>query len=261
MLILGLAYDEEDGDFVFTRVSKRTKTAPAELEPAPAPAPPPKKSKKVKEKEKERDEELVATVKKTRGRKMSFSTPKEDEDIISVPKKRKTTRSSTGQNQNGESSSTVQSSIETGDNHDVDLIGSSSLHEANSSNVDSSKQGTIITLPFSDTPVAARNREMRKKGTGVRRSSLGRRGRRASSLIDNGHSAIPHREVETSDFYKHIEAEGLSEPRRMKQVLTWNGERSLGDKPSHGNPDRTEQQASLAGEDEVPWSEILKLTN
>ena len=70
------------------------------------------------------------------------------------------------------------------------------------------------------------------------------RGRRASSLIENGHSAIPHREVESSEFYKHIEAGGLSEPRRMKQLLTWTGERALGDKPSHGDPDSA---AHLAG--------------
>lgn len=90
-----------------------------------------------------------------------------------------------------------------------------------------------IALPFSDTPIINRNKEMRRK-TGGRRSSLGMRGRRASSLIDNGHSAIPHREVDPSDFYKHIEAEGLSEPRRMKQLLTWCGERALSEKPPLG---------------------------
>ncbi|KAF3058269.1 Kinetochore protein mis13 [Daldinia childiae] len=63
-----------------------------------------------------------------------------------------------------------------------------------------------------------RNKEMRRK-TGARRSSLGMRGRRASSLIDNGHSAIPHKAVDPAEFYKHIEAD-LMEPRRMKQLLT-----------------------------------------
>lgn len=91
-----------------------------------------------------------------------------------------------------------------------------------------------IALPFSDTPIINRNKEMRRK-TGGRRSSLGMRGRRASSLIDSGHSAIPHREVDTSEFYKHIEAEGLTEPRRMKQLLTWCGERALSAKPPLGS--------------------------
>jgi len=102
---------------------------------------------------------------------------------------------------------------------------------------ESSYQSQQIVLPLSDTPVINRNKEFRKKGgaSGTRRSSLGMRGRRASSLIDNGHSAIPHREVDPSEFYKYIEAEGLSEPRRMRQLLTWCGERALSEKPPHGS--------------------------
>lgn len=49
---------------------------------------------------------------------------------------------------------------------------------------------TKIALPFADTPVIRRNKAMRegKSGKGERRSSLGLRGRRASSLIDSGTS-------------------------------------------------------------------------
>ena len=50
---------------------------------------------------------------------------------------------------------------------------------------------TKIALPFADTPIIRRNQEMRKgiaSGHGKRRSSLGMRGRRASSLIDTGKS-------------------------------------------------------------------------
>lgn len=44
-----------------------------------------------------------------------------------------------------------------------------------------------IALPFADTPVIRRNKEMRKSSAdGSRRSSSGMRGRRASSLIDEG---------------------------------------------------------------------------
>ena len=53
------------------------------------------------------------------------------------------------------------------------------------------QQGTKITLPMADTPVMQRNKEMRtaaKSEKGNRRSSLGMRGRRASSLIDSGAS-------------------------------------------------------------------------
>lgn len=107
---------------------------------------------------------------------------------------------------------------------------------------------TKIALPFSDTPINNRNKEFRKKGGagagGARRSSITMRGRRASSLIENGQSAIPHKEVDPSEFFKHIEAEVQSEPRRMKQLLTWCGERALSEKPPHG----TTAPAVLGGE-------------
>lgn len=50
--------------------------------------------------------------------------------------------------------------------------------------------GTKVALPAADTPVIQRNKELRgaKSAKGRRRSSLGMRGRRASSLIDSGAS-------------------------------------------------------------------------
>lgn len=102
----------------------------------------------------------------------------------------------------------------------------------------------------------ARNKEMRKKaaeGGGAsgsrsssngssngsnnhRRSSLGTRGRRASSLMESGQTAIPHRDLDAQDFYKHIASDGLLEPLRMKTLLTWCGERALPAKPKQGVP-------------------------
>lgn len=114
-----------------------------------------------------------------------------------------------------------------------------------------------ITLPFSDTPINNRNKEFRKKGGGGgggRRSSMSMRGRRASSLIESGHSAIPHREVDTSEFFKHIEAEGLSEPRRMMQLLTWCAERALSEKPKIGT---VGANAVLGGESESSLQVML----
>ncbi|KAL8364180.1 hypothetical protein RB601_009768 [Gaeumannomyces tritici] len=111
--------------------------------------------------------------------------------------------------------------------------------------------GRKIALPFSDTPIMDRNKELRKKGAASgRRSSLGMRGRRASSLIENGHSAIPHREVDPADFYKHI-AEGLMEPRRMKQLLTWCGERALLERPPHGSVNSNEILGARAIQDQL----------
>lgn len=55
---------------------------------------------------------------------------------------------------------------------------------------DESHSATKIALPFADTPVISRNKAMRegKSGKSERRSSMGLRGRRASSLIDSGTS-------------------------------------------------------------------------
>ena len=153
------------------------------------------------------------------------------------------------------------------------------------------RDGTKIALPFADTPVIRRNKEMRKENKSKhRRSSTGLRGRRASSLIDSGTSnggvlfrtysskrvsksaskssrftsllsdeeltplpkgekerhanivnitAVPHAEVDSGDFYKHIE-QSLPEPRRMKQLLTWNGTRMLPEKVNGGAGDASE---------------------
>lgn len=44
-------------------------------------------------------------------------------------------------------------------------------------------------------------------------------------------TAIPHAEVPTSEFYKHISAD-LTEPRRMRCLLGWCGTRVLPSKPA-----------------------------
>lgn len=112
---------------------------------------------------------------------------------------------------------------------------------------------TLIALPFADTPIIKRNKEMRKASADTnRRSSSGMRGKRASSLIDEGRgngeclkvdnrvrvatcanaisTALPHVEVPTSEFFKHISAD-LTEPRRMRCLLGWCGSRALPPKP------------------------------
>ncbi|KAJ5793463.1 hypothetical protein N7457_000062 [Penicillium paradoxum] len=121
--------------------------------------------------------------------------------------------------------------------------------------------GTKVALPVADTPVIQRNKEFRggkgdKGDRGRRRSSLGMRGRRASSLIDSGTSnALPHREVGTADFYKHIADDGLPEPRRMRQLLIWCATRAIGEKPSGGS-NSDDQSARLAAR--VIQEEILR---
>ena len=57
--------------------------------------------------------------------------------------------------------------------------------------------------------------------------------------------ALPHHEVDTADFYKHIESEGSSEPRRMRQLLIWCATRAMGEKPSGLRSE--DESARLAG--------------
>jgi kinetochore protein Mis13/DSN1 len=135
------------------------------------------------------------------------------------------------------------------DDDDVAVVGDADTTNENDisrtpPSSESAAHHQTIALPFSDTPIINRNKELRRKN-GQRRSSVGMRGRRASSLIDNGHSALPHREVDSAEFYKHIEAEGLPEPRRMRQLLMWCGERALSEKPPHGSANSS---ALLGGE-------------
>ncbi|KAF5097872.1 hypothetical protein D0Z00_002245 [Geotrichum galactomycetum] len=82
-----------------------------------------------------------------------------------------------------------------------------------------------IALPLSDTPIINKNKEMRKQKSGVRRSSLGNRGKRASS-IGNGFVAVPHSAVSPQEFYKHLDG-SMPEPHRMKQLLLWSLKRVM----------------------------------
>lgn len=228
MLICFVAYEEEDGDFIFTR-SKRTKTVPeAKPKPEPAPAPSSRRTRQSLERD------HGASSPKPARRKTNLATPSQDKENP-VATKRGTRRRSQQRSIDESTEGEARNHSTRTDHDSIDMVGESA-GDTNNGTADGSKS-TVISLPFTDTPVMNRNKELRKKGSNVRRSSLGMRGRRASSLIDNGHNAIPHREVATADFYKHIEAEGLSEPRRMKQLLTWTGERALGPKTSHGDVD------------------------
>lgn len=78
-----------------------------------------------------------------------------------------------------------------------------------------------VILPVSDSPVNRRNKEFR----GDRRTSLGNRGKRVSS-IGNGFVAVPHDDVPVEEFYKHFD-QSMPEPHRMRQLLIWCGKRVL----------------------------------
>lgn len=271
-------FDEQDGDFHFTRgsKSKRVKNAQPEpeLEPEPetaplpvkksgrgrptkartsttAPAPTPAKEPPVKK--------TAASSKPNTRRTAGLDVVEEDEPQLGAPAPKRTTRrstrNSTHSTEQEQDKPIPKRSFKPASRpapvreeaHD-DAEGSEPMEIERQSTpraLNDSVESAKIALPISDTPVINRNKEMRKKGGGNRRSSTGMRGRRASSLIESGHNAIPHREVDTAEFYKHIESEGLMEPRRMKQLLTWCGERALSEKPPHG---KTGSNAVLGGE-------------
>ncbi|CAH0053082.1 unnamed protein product [Clonostachys solani] len=251
---------EQDGDFMFVRETKRVKTE--EPEPPkragrgrPPKGRPPKEAKVIAEIP---EEEATPVVTKSTTRKSTRR--KASEDVMPeepAPKIQKTTTRR----------STRHASEDVAV---VEEVRAERTHTNGASNGRGRKKGkptkaargpemvpvqeqavqsAQITLPMSDTPIINRNKEMRKKGSN-RRSSLGSRGRRASSLIESGQTAIPHREVNPAEFYKHIE-EGLTETRRMKQLLTWCGERALAVKPAHGTKNSSIIHGARAIQDQL----------
>ncbi|KAI4796289.1 hypothetical protein E4T45_12019 [Aureobasidium sp. EXF-8846] len=59
---------------------------------------------------------------------------------------------------------------------------------------------------------------------------------------DSMDTALPHNEVETNEFYKHI-SQDLVEPKRMRQLLLWCGHRALPEKSVGGQTDAAETAA------------------
>lgn len=312
------AYEEQDDGFAFSRTrSKRGKAKEAEPEPAPAQAAQP-------EPEQEPQPKPAPTTQKKRTRKTLPTTPESDRD--NAPKRRRSKRLS------GENEQAQDDPFSGGQAREISMPPPRSTPgaqvveheqsplvaqdpEAQKLHVEKKRRVTKIALPFADTPIIRRNKEMRKNSAEQhRRSSSGMRGRRASSLIDAGTSngeytsipqssdwasldhltccaaldlnveaaetaptavfpapsevvvkpeeaqsqtvediladilgltAVPHAEVETSEFYKHI-SQDLTEPRRMRQLLMWCGHRALPEKP-RGNMDKDEANAIHAG--------------
>jgi kinetochore protein Mis13/DSN1 len=77
---------------------------------------------------------------------------------------------------------------------------------------------TKIALPFADTPIIKRNKEMRKASAdSSRRSSTGMRGRRASSLIDEGRGSGKF----TFSLYSRVDTRFSLECVRWTALLTF----------------------------------------
>ncbi|RPA85269.1 Mtw1 kinetochore complex [Ascobolus immersus RN42] len=127
-----------------------------------------------------------------------------------------------------------------------------------------SDASTTVAVLNHETPVIRRNQKFRDKTGGQRRSSIGMRGRRASSLMDSGVIAEPHDEISHEEFYKHIEAEQI-EPRRLRQLLVWCGKRALTatPEPKRSKADRVAHQRARLVQEEILKSLIDRpdLTN
>lgn len=231
--ILGAPDYENDDDFQFVRMSKKVKAEASEPTRRSGRGRPSRGGAN-KESSPEPPAENEATTtrrKSTRRKAAAESLPGEPQPKVPKKGSRKGTRGVVDDEQGtGQAAENGASRDHGGRKGKATARPAASIFDSPQAPVESAK----IALPMSDTPIINRNKEMRKKGTGNRRSSLGSRGRRASSLIENGQAALPHREVKPAEFYKHIAADGLTEPRRMKQLLTWCGERALSEKPPHG---------------------------
>ncbi|GAM87908.1 hypothetical protein ANO11243_059360 [Dothideomycetidae sp. 11243] len=223
------AYEEVDDGFSFSR--SRTKRGAAKVD-APEP---------LKPAQEQRPSETNTTQAKKRSRKTLPTTPERDD----APKPRRSKRLS-GENEDNTAgledpftNQAERTATQTRPTTASRLAATAARDESPAlpNGVQAERihvpkrRETKIGLVFSETPVIRRNKAMRQTShDSNRRSSAGLRGKRASSLIDTGaSSAMPHTEVLTEDFYKHI-GQSILEPRRMKQLLVWCGNRALGEK-------------------------------
>ena len=191
-------YDEEDDGFAFTRTrSKRAKAALATKPVEPV-------AEEVHE-----EASRPATTKKTRKKSLGSVETKPAKKAESESKPRRSTRNSGDKilveplpvevkkrrpkekappkpaPGEADEPEPLRADAEAADS--VDIIQSTSQVQVHP--MEGTNDVTKIALPFADTPIIRRNKEMRKGGgDGSRRSSLGMRGRRASSLIDSGKS-------------------------------------------------------------------------
>jgi kinetochore protein Mis13/DSN1 len=195
------AYDEDDDGFQFSRrTSKRTSKAQAV--PEPIPEEPPVKSARAQD---------PLPAKPTARRKKTTTTVVELE-VSDTQKRRRSTRLSGDREElevrpkaakqpapkptkksapvDKERKKQITPAPETQPEQKTALIGVKTPTQ-NELTVAKKRDPNAqrIMLPFADTPVITRNKEMRKGSKdGHRRSSTGLRGRRASSLIDSGMS-------------------------------------------------------------------------
>ncbi len=178
-----IAYDEEDDGFAFTRTrSKKPKAEPVVPQP---PIPTEKAQEEAKPPPHTRTREssqgslgLVsadgeAKLEKRRTRRSGGSQDGSDPPPLPIKKRKGQASADSKPAEHAAQAQAQPQDKEQGRTQPIEIT----------------FDATKIALPFADTPIIRRNQEMRKgAANGSRRSSLGMRGRRASSLIDAGKS-------------------------------------------------------------------------
>lgn len=168
---------------MFTRAkSKRTKVVPAAQASEPKPLPSKRVSKKNPEPIAPEPKDSTDAAPRRRSTRNSGDKSIIEPSELPIPKRRPK-RTSIGSAQKTKESEPSQGG--------QDAV-PRTAHAINRSHTPDQRQFssdiTKIALPFADTPIIRRNKEMRKGSGEARRSSLSNRGRRASSLIDSGTS-------------------------------------------------------------------------
>ena len=187
---MAIAYDEEDDGFAFTRTrSKKAKVEPSQPIITEEPAQQQVVEQAVQKRTKKRFEDspnavaASADAGKSSSRRRSprnsgGSQDNADPPPLAVKKKRK-----------GRGSDEGKSAFEAPQTRISQSPHRRDAEQDHTQPIEITFDSTKIALPFADTPIIRRNQEMRRgAASGSRRSSLGMRGRRASSLIDTGKS-------------------------------------------------------------------------
>lgn len=190
-------YDNKDGDFEFTKRAKPTKKsatrntssekASGAQEPTASSAPRTAQTKSQKPESAPSEDPAPKTIqKKARGRLPTSPEDKEAPKTGRRPKRafQEVKSPSPKRPANGQSRANHDRSPSPGFRPVTVKKKRQAQHETPAPEAE---EPTKIALPFADTPIIKRNKEMRKASADSnRRSSSGMRGRRASSLIDEG---------------------------------------------------------------------------
>lgn len=200
LLTLSLAYDEEDDGFAFKRTrSKKAKILSVEQQP--------------KQQEEQQQPQFTSQETKTNNsaktkkpRKKSFGSPASSQPSAEPRREKKgSIRKSTPATDIDPPPLSIKKRRKPRESTETEKASNEQLPDIIPQSVDKEQalqehhgpettfDTTKIALPFADTPIIRRNKEMRKGAqSDSRRSSLSLRGRRASSLINTGKSNGAH---------------------------------------------------------------------